>query len=45
MRDYLRASDLQRLPEETVRLYDDDTAPAGKVLLFGDRLLHEVATE
>ena len=36
MRDYLPASDLQRLPEETVRLYDD-TALAGKVLLFGVR--------
>lgn len=45
MRDYLRASDLQHLPEEAVRLYDDDTAEAGKVLQFGDRLLREGAAE
>ena len=38
MRDYLRVSDLQRLPEEVVRLYDDGTATADQVLYFGDRL-------
>jgi hypothetical protein len=45
LRDYLRASDLQHLADEAIRLYDDDTALADKVLLFGDRLLHEVRTE
>jgi hypothetical protein len=38
MRDYLRASDLQKLPEEIVQLYDDGTATADQVLYFGDRL-------
>jgi hypothetical protein len=38
MRDYLRASDLQHLPEEIVRLYDDGTATVDQVLYFGDRL-------
>jgi hypothetical protein len=38
MRDYLRASDLQHLPEDVVRLYDDGTASADQVLYFGDRL-------
>lgn len=41
MRDYLRASDVQRLPEEVIRLYDDDTASPEKLLLFGDRLLQK----
>jgi hypothetical protein len=40
MRDYLRASDLQHLPEEVIQVYDDGTAAsAGKVLYFGDRLV------
>jgi hypothetical protein len=38
MRDYLRASDLEKLPEEVVQLYDDGTATADQVLYFGDRL-------
>jgi hypothetical protein len=38
MRDYLRASDLQKIPEEVVQLYDDGTATADQVLYFGDRL-------
>ena len=38
MRDYLRASDLQHLPEDVVRLYDDGSATADQVLYFGDRL-------
>jgi hypothetical protein len=25
MRDYLRASDLERLPEEVMKMYDDGT--------------------
>lgn len=29
MRDYLRASDLQRLPDEAIALYDDGTAGSG----------------
>jgi hypothetical protein len=43
MRDYLRASDLEKLPEEVVRLYDDGTATADQVLYFGDRLAADVA--
>jgi hypothetical protein len=44
MRDYLRASDLQPLPEDAIRLYDDDSATEDKVLHFGDRLLQEKMT-
>ena len=43
MRDYLRASDLEKLPEDIVALYDDGTEAADKILYFGDRLLKEVA--
>jgi hypothetical protein len=38
MRDYLRATDLSKLPEDLVALYDDQTATDDKVLYFGDRL-------
>lgn len=38
MRDYLRASDLQKLPENVIQLYDDGTATADQVLYFGARL-------
>jgi hypothetical protein len=38
LRDYLRASDLQPLPEDLIRLYDDGSAATGKILVFGDRL-------
>jgi hypothetical protein len=38
MRDYRRARDLAPLPEEIVALYDDASATADKVLVFGDRL-------
>ncbi len=38
MRDYLRASDLSKLPDDLVALYDDGSATADKVLYFGDRL-------
>ena len=41
MRDYLRASDLQRLPEDIIRLYDDESAATGRVLVFGDRLARQ----
>lgn len=34
MRDYLRASDLAKLPEEIVRLYDDGTAVEGREVVF-----------
>ena len=34
MRDYLRASDLEHLPDEVVRLYDDGTSSDDKVLSF-----------
>jgi hypothetical protein len=43
MRDYLRASDLQHLPEDVIRLYDDDSASPDRVLYFGDRLLSKTA--
>ncbi len=39
MRDYLRATDLAKLPEDVVALYDDGTASPDKVLYFGDRLI------
>src|SRR5579859_5997265 len=32
MRDYLRATDLERLPEDVVRAYDDGTAVLGKAI-------------
>jgi hypothetical protein len=32
MRDYLRASDLSRFPDEVVRLYDDETSADGKLV-------------
>ena len=38
MRDYLRASDLQHLPEDVIQTYDDRTATADKILYFGNRL-------
>jgi hypothetical protein len=41
MRDYMRASDLEHLPEESVKLYDDGTEVHSAVLYFGDRLLRE----
>jgi hypothetical protein len=34
MRDYLRCSDLQHLPDEVVRSYDDGAPVAGQVLVF-----------
>jgi len=37
MRDYVRATDLSRLPEELIAMYDDGTGD-GKILYFGDRL-------
>jgi hypothetical protein len=45
MRDYLRASDLQKLPEDVVQLYDDGSATADQVLYFGDRLAGHGAPE
>ena len=44
MRDYLRASDLQHLPEELVKGYDDGSEVRGNVLYFGDRLAKETQT-
>jgi ectoine hydroxylase-related dioxygenase (phytanoyl-CoA dioxygenase family) len=38
MRDYLRASDLEHLPEEAVSLYDDGTEVGNDILYFGDRM-------
>jgi hypothetical protein len=46
MRDYLRGTDLSKLPEEFIRLYDDGTETSDKILYFGDRLLKDgVAAE
>jgi hypothetical protein len=39
MRDYLRGSDLQHLPEDVVQTYDDGTATHDKILYFGNRLV------
>jgi hypothetical protein len=36
MRDYLRASDLERLPEEVMKMYDDGTEVQSKILYFSD---------
>jgi len=41
MRDYLRASDLQHLPEDVVKRYDDGTEVHRSILFFGDRLTKE----
>ncbi|HVY02412.1 MAG TPA: hypothetical protein VG983_02055 [Caulobacterales bacterium] len=38
MRDYVRARDLAAIPEDVVALYDDESAAAGRILKFGDRL-------
>lgn len=38
MRDYLRASDLAKLPDELIALYDDGTGGDDRILAFGDRL-------
>jgi hypothetical protein len=43
MRDYLRASDLEHLPEEVVKMYDDGTEVRSSILYFGDRLVNERA--
>lgn len=43
MRDYARASDLSPLPEHIVRMYDDGTETADRILHFGDRLISENA--
>jgi hypothetical protein len=39
MRDYLRATDLSKLPDELIALYDDESAANADVLYFGDRLV------
>lgn len=39
MRDYLRASDLQHIPEDIIKTYDDGTEAQSKILYFGDRLV------
>lgn len=44
MRDYLRASDLEHLPEEAVRLYDDGTEVRASILYFGDRLVNQTSS-
>lgn len=38
MRDYLRATDLSKLPDELIALYDDESAAQSDLLYFGDRL-------
>ncbi|MGH8518785.1 MAG: hypothetical protein ACREUE_15145 [Panacagrimonas sp.] len=43
MRDYLRASDLEHIPEDVVARYDDGTERDAGILYFGDRLLRKDA--
>ncbi len=38
MRDYLRCTDLAHLPDNAVKLHDDGTAIADRILFFGERL-------
>jgi len=40
MRDYLRATDLARIPDDLVALYDDASAASADILYFGDRLVN-----
>jgi hypothetical protein len=42
MRDYLRATDLERLPDQLIRLYDD-SPPAGGELIYKPPALHDPA--
>ena len=39
MRDYLRASDFEHLPDDVVKLYDDGSEAHSSILYFGDRLV------
>jgi hypothetical protein len=41
IRDYVRASDGQLLPDEIIALYDDQSATGAQILRFGDRLASE----
>lgn len=41
MRDYLRATDLQHMPEDVVRRYDDGSERNASILYFGDRLVRD----
>jgi len=41
MRDYLRARDLEHLPEDVVKIYDDGTEIGSNTLYFGDQLARE----
>lgn len=43
MRDYMRASDLSKLPDDVVQMYDDGTEVTASILYFGDRLIREGA--
>jgi hypothetical protein len=43
MRDYLRATDMQRLPEDLVRLYDDGTPAKGELIYQPPPGLHDPA--
>ena len=38
MRDYLCASNLEHLPDEAIRLYDDGTELTSEILYFGNKL-------
>lgn len=40
LRDYICAANGEAMPEKIVRLYDDGTATADKIVRFGDRLLN-----
>jgi hypothetical protein len=43
MRDYLCAANLQALPEEIIRMYDDGTATSDKILRFDEKLAQAAA--
>ena len=32
LRDFMRASDLERVPEEIAKMYDGDAVPSGEVI-------------
>jgi hypothetical protein len=40
IRDYIRASDLEPLPDDVVQLYNDGTEEHSSILYFGDRLVN-----
>jgi hypothetical protein len=43
MRDYLRSTDFEHLPDDAVKLYDDGTEIADRILYFDERLASDAA--